>query len=236
MTAQKIFFLLFILITPPVSYAQDNFSTGTRQETIGFGLGALIGGLIAGPPGVVIGATGGTLFGHKHADTKNKFILMEEEILKKDIAIADLRQRLSDQKIKYLNTMRTVKFENRQSIFNKLKQGVSYVVYFRTDQTGINDQDRQNLEELSKVIMDIPEIRISIDAHADPRGNASYNYKLSQDRARNVAEEFIKSGIRVNRIYQHAYGETRSVSGPGDHEAYYFDRRVEIKLTSDTRI
>jgi hypothetical protein len=47
---------LFLLST--VTHAETDKTAGNRKnEGLGFGIGALIGGLIAGPPGAVIGDT-----------------------------------------------------------------------------------------------------------------------------------------------------------------------------------
>ena len=235
MPVYKIYLLLIILFSPSVSYAQEDYSTGTKQETLGFSLGAILGGLIAGPPGAIIGATGGILFGHRNAEIKNKIALMKDEILKKDIAIADLSQRLSDQEVKNLNTLHPAGFENKQSLLNKLKSELSYTVYFRTDQVEINEEDRQYLNKLSKLIMNIPEISVLLHAHTDPRGTIIYNRKLSQERAEKVAAELIQSGIKAHRIHQHAYGEAKAKSRSGDLEGYYFDRKVVINLTTNVR-
>lgn len=56
-----IFTTLFLLST--ITHAETD-DISNKNEGLGFGIGAIIGDLIAGSPGAVIGATGGSLFGN----------------------------------------------------------------------------------------------------------------------------------------------------------------------------
>ncbi len=63
-----IFTSLFLLST--ITHAETDKQQSTENignEGLGFGIGALIGGLIAGPPGALIGAAGGSIFGNNKA-------------------------------------------------------------------------------------------------------------------------------------------------------------------------
>lgn len=56
--------LLVSMLTRAEIYNHSLNRENIDRENIGFGLGAIIGGLIAGPPGAVIGAAGGSMFRH----------------------------------------------------------------------------------------------------------------------------------------------------------------------------
>ena len=57
-------------------------------ENIGFGLGTLVGGVLAGPIGVIVGASGGTWLGARESETDETIAALEKELNAKSIEIA----------------------------------------------------------------------------------------------------------------------------------------------------
>lgn len=221
------------LVHSPLTVSAQDTEATTRQETAGFGIGALIGGLIAGPPGAVIGAAGGTLFGHHTASKDNAIAALETQLQDKSIELAYLQDELARTQTRYAMNLQQVALDHRQAALGDLSKGISLSVFFRTNGTKIDPALSTHLYDLVKLIRDVPEIKVQLSAYADERGLPSYNLQLSQARARAVQAELIKAGLPADRIQQHAYGETRARAGSSDTEGYVFDRRVDIELTLD---
>ncbi len=228
--------LITFILFSTLANAQDDVTTTSDNETIGFGLGALIGGLLAGPPGVVIGATGGTLFGGQVAKKDQSISTLEKQLQEKDIELAILQNEIARAQSEYNKNINKVRLENKQTGFKKLSEGISFSVYFRTGKSGIDPTLRPHIHDLAKLISSTPNIKIHLNAYADHRGDPNYNMELSRSRARAVATELVHAGLPGNRILKHAYGESRAQINEGDNEGYIFDRRVDIHLTIDTEV
>ena len=206
-----------------------------HKEETGLGLGALIGGLIAGPPGAIIGAAGGAFFGNKEKQKDAKTAGLEQRLTEKQSELAYLQEQFSDLQMQYGQELQKVKLQDHTSALDKLSRGMALTVYFRTNSTAVDREVAANIQRLANYLKDFPEIQLHLDAHADKRGSDYYNRNLSRRRAQAVRQTLIEAGIDGKRIHSHAYGESRATARDGDVEGYIFDRRVNIILTLDSQ-
>ncbi|MCB8964404.1 MAG: OmpA family protein [Bacteroidales bacterium] len=109
-------------------------------------------------------------------------------------------------------------------------------IYFETGSAKLLPESHNNLEEMLQIMQNFPELMIDIGAHADARGSAQSNQKLSERRAKSVAKHLISKGIHPKRLRIHGYGDTRiintctkGVSCPDSQHRE--NRRVEFKLS-----
>lgn len=233
MTFSKSLFFIILLGVQSIAYADDIQHLTSAKENAGFGLGAIIGGLLAGPPGVIIGAAGGSWFGHRETVSDNTIIQLEKELNAKSIELAYQQNELATTKAAFQQEFQRVVHSQEIQSLEKLSRGISYVVYYKTNNTEIRDNVRPQIQQLAELIKPYPQIQIQIEGHADVRGPEKYNLTLSKKRINKVRAEFINAGISDKRIHGHAYGEKRAHALLGDIEAYVFDRRVTINLTLD---
>jgi len=207
---------------------------GHRDE-IGLGMGAVIGGLIAGPPGAIIGAAGGAWYGNRRDKKAVERENLEADLHKKQTEIVYLNNQLEELRSEFGREMRKVKLEDRRSALEQLSEGVSLTVYFRTDSTNIDEDMRSRIERLDGLLNDYPEVQLHLEGHADRRGSADYNRELSRKRAESVHAALVEAGINSSRIHRHAYGESAAERPESDREGLIFDRRVNIILNLDTQ-
>jgi outer membrane protein OmpA-like peptidoglycan-associated protein len=212
----------------------DEQTTLAIHETGGLGVGALIGGLIAGPPGIVLGAAGGAIYGNRQGEKENQLTAMERKLQDREVELAVVKNELSKTRSDYSSKMQNVALDNRKASLDELTQGISMSVFFRTNQSRIDPGLKPHLHRLVALIQDIPELSVSLDGYADQRGDESHNLQLSRDRAHAVEDELIRAGLPRERIKQQAHGESSVRAADGDIEGYVFDRRVDIELTVDT--
>ncbi len=204
------------------------------KGNVGFGLGALIGGLLAGPPGAIIGAASGTWLGVRETDADTTIAALEKTLNAQSIELAYQQNELA-------NTMTQFKEEYQQAVNNretqtlkKLSQGISYVVYYKTNNSEIRPDILPQIKQLAELIRPFPEIKIQIAGYADHRGSEDFNLRLSKKRIDNVRATFVTAGISTQRLQLQAHGERAATATQGDKEAYIFDRKVTINLTLDT--
>lgn len=99
-------------------------------------------------------------------------------------------------------------------------------VQFKTAKADILPEYEDELNELVAFMKKETEIRVLIQGHTAPVGNAQKNQELSQQRAVEVKKYLIGKGINQNRIQTIGYGGTRPIST--NREQMKENRRVEV--------
>jgi len=227
--------ILALSLNLPLSSPADDIPSDDRKEAGGFGIGALIGGLIAGPPGAVLGAAGGAIIGNHDAEKDRDHARLEKKLRDKTIQLAYLQQQFDTAQARHKEHLQRVRKSDRRELIQDLSDGFSFSVYFRTGRSDIDPTLLPHIRELAGLVQELPaNIKVMLEAHADKRGNNAYNRKLSEARAGAVQTILIKAGLDGNRIRKHAYGESRAHATESDREGLVFDRRVDIHLTTDT--
>jgi len=104
-------------------------------------------------------------------------------------------------------------------------------VYFDKDKFGLEaDHEEALLTFLSECLNGMTMVKqVDIIGFADMSGSDSYNLQLSERRAKSVAVYLKEKGIRVDKVYLEAQGESVSKG----NEA--MDRRVELRLVLASR-
>lgn len=225
-----------LLFHPFVSAADDESQTTTHKDGLGFGIGALIGGLIAGPPGVVIGAASGGFFGAREGEKDRQIASLEQALNQKSIELAWQQNELARTRASFEQEFQKVMLNREIQSLEKLSQGISYVIYYKTNDAAIRTDILPRIQQLAELVKPYPQIQIRIEGFADERGSDDFNMALSKQRIDNVRAAFIEAGIPSSRLQTQAFGERQAQASQGDNEAYIFDRRVTINLTLDREV
>ncbi len=227
--------LLFISLLgiQSIANADDIQHVSSVKENAGFGIGAIIGGLLAGPPGAIIGAAGGTWFGSRETEADNTITALEKQLNAKSMELAYQQNEMAYTREAFKKELQHVVHSQEIQSLEKLSKGISYVIYYKTNDAEIRHDVRPQIQQLVELIKPYPQIQIQIEGHTDYRGTEKYNLVLSKKRIDKVRTEFINAGVSSNRLQTHAYGEKQTRALQGDNEAYVFDRRVTINLTLD---
>lgn len=109
---------------------------------------------------------------------------------------------------------------------------VLHNIYFQFDRSTILQQSYKELTTLVELMRDNPKLRIEIGGHTDNQGSASYNMKLSESRAKAVADYLIAKGIDPKRLQYRGYGKTKPIADNSTDEGRAKNRRVEMKILS----
>ena len=75
-------------------------------------------------------------------------------------------------------------------------------------------------------------MRIEIRGHTDAKGSDSYNQRLSENRAKAVADYLLSKGINEKRIQSKGYGKSLPIDTNDTEEGRANNRRVEFKIVA----
>ncbi len=105
-------------------------------------------------------------------------------------------------------------------------------IFFDTDQVSYKKESESELEAIGRFMKQNPTVHIEIGGHTDNVGNATYNQKLSENRANYIANELIKIyGIQPERLTWKGYGSTKPCA-PNDTPANRAkNRRTQLVIT-----
>lgn len=105
-------------------------------------------------------------------------------------------------------------------------------IFFDFDKATLRPESTNELQRLTKLLNDVPTMKIEISGHTDSKGANDYNLKLSDNRAKAVVDYLIKAGISANRLVYKGYGEEQPISTNDTEEGRQLNRRTEFKIIS----
>jgi len=105
-------------------------------------------------------------------------------------------------------------------------------IHFETAKWDILPEDEQVLNELGKIFIQWPQLRIEIGGHCDWRGSDAYNQTLSEHRANAVKDWLLSHYTQLTAANFTAvgYGEKRPVATNKTAAGMALNRRVEFKV------
>lgn len=106
-------------------------------------------------------------------------------------------------------------------------------IFFDLGKATLKEESIFELEKLLNVLNSNKSMKIEISGHTDNVGSASYNEKLSGERAKSVMDWLIEKGIDASRLTSKGYGETDPVATNDTEEGRALNRRVEFKITGN---
>ena len=101
-------------------------------------------------------------------------------------------------------------------------------VVFDFAAAGLRADARPILDEAARVLRDDETLKVNVEGHTDAIGSEAYNQRLSERRARTVAEDLIVHGVARERLTVSGRGESAPVSSNDTAEGRAQNRRVEL--------
>lgn len=109
-------------------------------------------------------------------------------------------------------------------------------ITFAFDDATLNSSFKPTLDKLASTMNEYNQNTITIAGHTDSQGSASYNQKLSRDRAYSVANYLTARGVASNRIKVVAYGESDPVASNNTEAGRQQNRRVELTINAPNSV
>lgn len=105
-------------------------------------------------------------------------------------------------------------------------------IYFEFDKNTLLQQSYKELVRLIDLLRDNPKMKIEIQGHTDNQGSASYNQRLSEQRAKAVVDYLVGHGIEAKRLSYKGYGKESPIADNATEEGRATNRRVAFKVIS----
>ncbi|RKY01040.1 MAG: hypothetical protein DRP54_04385 [Spirochaetes bacterium] len=107
---------------------------------------------------------------------------------------------------------------------------VTHSIHFKSDSANLEPLAIKTLEKILTLMKTNPELKIEIIGHTDSTGPEDYNQRLSELRARVVADWLIRNGINSKRIKAIGKGESEPIADNSTPEGRAKNRRTEIRI------
>jgi outer membrane protein OmpA-like peptidoglycan-associated protein len=105
------------------------------------------------------------------------------------------------------------------------------VLDFDVNSAVLGAAQKQALDQVAELLTDYyPKMWLRLEGHADGEGKKEANQKLSDDRARTVADYLVQRGINRDRLVEKGYGEDRPIRREEAEAGKRRNRRVELVI------
>jgi outer membrane protein OmpA-like peptidoglycan-associated protein len=131
--------------------------------------------------------------------------------------------------------------ELRSNGLDAAHDGISIVlvlgddILFNSGSSQLNPKAHTLLKAMATVLKRHGTTQIDVEGYTDSAGSAAFNLRLSQQRARAVADVLMSEGVDAPRISTRGFGESFPRVPTRDGVSEPRNRRVEITLVPDTR-
>ncbi|MEJ2154213.1 MAG: OmpA family protein [Desulfobacteraceae bacterium] len=180
--------------------------------------------------GAGIGAASGALIGFITADSKDR---------QKNALIGAGVGALAGGSIGYYMDVQEAKLRQRlrnsgvgvTRVGNQIVLNMPGNVTFATASADINANFYEVLNSVAIVLKEYEKTTVDVIGHTDSVGVESYNQRLSENRARSVAEYLSSQGVLPARLLIAGMGESQPIASNSTPEGRSKNRRVNIQIS-----
>ena len=215
----------------------ENTLTAAHKEEIGFGAGAIIGGILGGPAGALVTGLAST-FLMKNINAEEEIdgleLSMSQNKQDHQTQLARLKQQMKHSEQEYQQELLAMSekqnIENEVNISQLQAENLLMSFQFTTGSSDIPEHYQEQLTALAELLKLSPELSIDLSGYTDLLGSSKRNMQLSQARANSVKTALTGLGIDQQRINTQAFGESAPIVANAQKKSSFYDRRVMIKL------
>ena len=104
-------------------------------------------------------------------------------------------------------------------------------VFFDTDQSSLRADARATLQRQAAWLNQYPNVRVTLEGHADERGTREYNLALGARRANSAKDYLVSLGVAPSRVQTISFGKERPVALCSDERCWAENRRAVSVVT-----
>jgi outer membrane protein OmpA-like peptidoglycan-associated protein len=101
---------------------------------------------------------------------------------------------------------------------------------FEFNSANLDEKSQQYLNDLSKALLDNPQLKIKLVGHTDNIGSDKFNLRLSIYRAEVIKEFISKKGVEISRILIDGKGMREPLNANKNEQERASNRRVELTI------
>jgi len=109
-------------------------------------------------------------------------------------------------------------------------------ILFDVNKSDIQPMAKTNITSLARVLNKYPDTNILIEGDTDNTGSEEYNLRLSEQRAKSVADHLMLQGVPSVRISMVGLGETNPVATNDTEYGRQLNRRVEVAIFANEKL
>lgn len=122
-----------------------------------------------------------------------------------------------------------IKAGEMEGSISKTGKVALYGILFDHDRTDIRPESKPALEEISKLLIHTPDLKILVVGHTDNQGDMKYNQELSRKRAESVVKTLTTEyGISSGRLSAYGVGMLSPAASNDSEDGKARNRRVEL--------
>lgn len=106
---------------------------------------------------------------------------------------------------------------------------VDIEIHFESDSARMMSGSQRQIDDIVEMMVDSPELTLSVNGYTDNTGTAGRNKELSSQRAEAIVAELVKRGIPPARLRAHGFGRERPIADNATAEGRSRNRRVELE-------
>lgn len=99
-------------------------------------------------------------------------------------------------------------------------------IFFDTDRSTVGADQRPVLERQAGWLQRYPQVRVTIEGHADERGTREYNLALGQRRANSTRDTLVANGVGSARVSTISFGKDQPAALGSDESSWAQNRRA----------
>ena len=122
-----------------------------------------------------------------------------------------------------------VKEEKKEFTIDFEKLSKQSLFEFNSDKVAADNYAGLNV--VAKFLKDSPNVTVKVEGHTDNVGAKEYNQKLSERRAKSVADYIISKGVDSSRVTIQGFGFSKPIASNKTKEGRAKNRRTELKFT-----
>ena len=217
---------------------KGNLKEGADQrEHIGFGVGMVIGAIVAGPFGAFFTGIAGNLIA-KHINT-------QEEADEFEIALSKQGEQYSNAQKKFENKLQQsemdyqaelIALENTYQSAEQIKaEQLLMSLQFSTGSSEIAPHYQEQVAVLAQLLNSDPNLKVDLSGYTDLQGEELRNDQLSKARVESVKRLLLAQGVDESKIETFAFGQSAPLMANEQNKVSFYDRRVVMEVKNRTQ-
>ncbi|MBU2969488.1 OmpA family protein [Pseudoalteromonas sp. C2R02] len=123
------------------------------------------------------------------------------------------------------------------TVYEEKEVSVRLLVNFNNDKSDVNSQYLSDIKKVADFLNTFKKSTVKLEGHTSSQGNAAYNHKLSEQRAKAVGDVLVSQyQIDRTRVSTVGFGETRLINKANTDTAHAQNRRVVAAISTVKRL